>query len=106
MSEKKLTWSEARRERRALKQKLFFIRRLIEGEPLKLNKELRELKEKYENTPGFTKWEDFPEKWDIGDPHNVKKSSATIFNAIDRNNIEKISGESYDKIIRLECKEE
>lgn len=99
--EKKMTWAEARHERRTLKQKLFYIRRSLEGPGLKLNKELLELKKFYEAKPGFTSWSEFPEKWDIGDPHNVKAGTYS-FNDIDKINVEKILGKSYDKIIHLD----
>jgi hypothetical protein len=86
-----------REERRELKQRLFLIRRYLEGENIKLDKELRELKEKYEGLPGFTSWLDFPEKWDIGDPHCVKKG--VWGNEVDKRNFEKAFNKSYDTII-------
>lgn len=64
-----------RQERRELKQQLFRIRRYIEGENVKLDEGLRKLKKEYEENPRFTCWSDFPEKWDIGDPHSVKRGS-------------------------------
>jgi hypothetical protein len=85
-------------ERRELKQKLFTIRRFVEGEQVKLNSELKELKKIYEELPGFTYWSDFPEKWDIGDPNSVKKG-AYAFNAIDSDNYKKAFGKSYETIV-------
>ena len=85
-------------ERRNLKQQLFMIRRFVEGEPVKLNKELIELKKKYEELPSFSSWSTFPEKWDIGDPHSVKKHSYA-FNDVDALNFEKAFGKPYETII-------
>jgi hypothetical protein len=87
-------------ERKVLKQKLFRIRRYIEGENVKLDKELRDLKEKYESLEGFTKWVDFPEKWDIGDPYSVKKGSATLTKT-DAENVSRIRGKPYETIVHL-----
>ena len=67
-------------ERKEIKQKLFFIRRFTEGENLKLDKELKELKKTYESLPNFTSWSDFPDKWDIGDPYSVKKMHMLLTN--------------------------
>jgi len=85
-------------ERRQLKQKLFTIRRFTEGELTKIDKELRELKKTFENLQGFTSWSDFPEKWDIGDPHNVKKT-AYAFDELDVENFKKAFGKPYETII-------
>jgi len=85
-------------ERKEIKQKLFFIRRFTEGENLKLDKELKELKKTYESLPNFTSWSDFPEKWDIGDPYSVKKT-AYIFDEIDAENFKKAFGKPYETII-------
>lgn len=92
-----------RNERRELKQKLFFIRRYMEGEYLKLNAELKDLKAQYEALEGFTSWSDFPERWDIGDPNKVKANSYA-FSAVDTLNVQKICGKSYDTIVHLEQK--
>lgn len=86
-----------RQERRELKQKLFRIRRYVEGENVKLDKELKELKKDYEEAPNFTRWEDFPEKWDIGDPHCVKRGSWG--NEIDQINFQKAFNKPYSQII-------
>lgn len=85
-------------ERKLIKQKLFTIRRYVEGEFVKLNTELRDLKGIYESLPGFTSWSDFPEKWDIGDPNSVKKN-AYAFNEIDAENFKKAFGKPYETII-------
>jgi hypothetical protein len=95
-----LTYEQARQERRALKQKLFYIRRAVAGEPVQLNSELRELKTQYEALPGFTTWLDFPEKWEIGDPHNTK-ISAPQFNDVDKANQGRVLGKPYLTIIHL-----
>jgi hypothetical protein len=87
-----------REERRLIKQKLFTIRRFVEGEFVKLNQELRELKKTYEELPGFTKWSDFPDRWDIGDPNSVKKG-AYAFNEIDSDNFKKSFGKPYETIV-------
>lgn len=86
-----------RQERRTLKQKLFAIRRHIEGEDVKLNKELKELKAQYEAIPGFTSWSGFPEKWDIGDPYEVKQG--VWGNEVDQRNFERAFGKSYNEIV-------
>ena len=85
-------------ERKELKQKLFFIRRFTEGENVKLDKELKELKKKYESLSNFTSWSDFPEKWDIGDPHSVKRNAYT-FDKLDSENFKKAFGKPYETII-------
>ena len=98
-----ISYTEARDERRTLKQKLFSIRRIVEGEVITLTKELRELKKKFEELPGFTKWSDFPEKWDIGDPYSVKMG--VWGNEVDRRNFEKAFGKSYYHIIKKEIEQ-
>lgn len=103
MSEK-MSWADAREERRTLRQKLFFIRRFMEGHRLKLDGELQDLKKKYEEMPGFTGWDGFPEKWDIGDPNRVREHME-CFNDIDRMNIEKILDKPYDNIISMVTKD-
>lgn len=100
MSEKKLTWAEARHERRMLKQKLFKIRLIEEGRDIPLTQELAELKEEYESMRNFTSWHDFPERWDIGDPNEVKRGSP-VFNDTDKDNLEKILGKPYSFIVHL-----
>jgi hypothetical protein len=85
-------------ERKLIKQKLFTIRRNVEGEFVKLDSELRELKKTYESLPGFTSWSDFPDRWDIGDPHNVKKG-AYAFNEVDSKNFQKAFGKPYETIV-------
>lgn len=99
-----MTTREQRHERRELKQKLFFIRRFTEGEPVKLSAELRQLKETYEALPGFTSWSGFPDKWDIGDPNRVK--SGAWGNEVDRRNFERAFGKGYQDIISKEYVEE
>jgi len=94
-----------REERKLLKQKLFSIRRHVGGEHVRLTPELRELKSFYESLPNFTKWSDFPEKWDVGDPNSVKKNSVT-FNDVDKANREKILGKSYETIVHLVYEDE
>lgn len=104
MSEKKLTWAEARNERRKLKQKLFAIRRYEEGdEQVTLTPELQELKTEYEAMRNFTSWHDFPDRWDIGDPNEVKKGSP-IFNDVDKENLKRILGKPYSFIVHLDHK--
>jgi hypothetical protein len=93
-----MSFNEKQIERRELKQKLFSIRRYVEGEQVKLNAELRKLKKTYEDLPGFTTWSDFPEKWDIGDPYNVKEQ-AYAFDEIDSENFKKAFGKPYETII-------
>lgn len=101
-----MDYREARHERRTLKQKLFTIRRHVEGEPVKLTKELEALKIKYEMLPGFTSWSGFPEKWDIGDPHGVKAVYINMQDAsigdVDRRNFSKLQGKTYEDIVVLE----
>jgi hypothetical protein len=97
---------DKRQERKELKQKLFKIRRFIEGEKgVKLDSELKELKIKYEENPAFTNWEDFPEKWDIGDPNGVKAGYIADFNPslndVDRHNYLLIQNKTYDDIVFL-----
>jgi hypothetical protein len=89
---------QQKEERRELKQKLFTIRRFVEGEQVKLNPELKQLKQTYESLPGFTSWSDFPEKWDIGDPHSVK-INAYAFDETDAENFKKAFGKPYETII-------
>lgn len=103
MSEK-MSWSDARQERRTLRQKLFSIRRFTEGKNVQLDGELRALKKRYEEMPGFTKWGDFPEGWDIGDPNRVREHME-CFNDVDRMNIEKILDKPYDNIISMVTKD-
>jgi hypothetical protein len=95
---------ELKEERKLIKQKLFTIRRNVEGEFVKLNTELRELKKVYEELPGFTNWSDFPDRWDIGDPHSVKKG-AYAFNEIDANNFKKSFGKPYETIVHKTVEE-
>lgn len=101
----KMSWAEARHERRTLKQKLYEIRQSSEGFPVELNAELRQLKKIYEALPGFTCWTDFPDKWDIGDPNHVKRGSP-MFNDIDKTNVERILGKSYHTIVHLASQED
>lgn len=86
------------KERKLIKQKLFTIRRFTEGENVKLNKELKDLKKIYENLPGFTSWSDFPEKWDIGDPYKVKKN-AYAFDNLDSENFKRAFEKPYETIV-------
>jgi hypothetical protein len=88
----------AKQERKTIKQKLFTIRRFTEGENVRLDGDLKELKKTYESLPGFTSWSDFPEKWDIGDPNHVKKG-AYIFDDVDAENFKKAFGKPYETII-------
>jgi len=97
--------NELKEERKLLKQKLFTIRRYVEGEFIKLNTELRDLKKTYESLPGFTSWSDFPDRWDIGDPHSVKKGAYT-FNEIDSKNFKKAFGKPYETIIHKTIEED
>jgi hypothetical protein len=85
-------------ERRELKQKLFTIRRYVEGEQVKLNSELRDLKKTYECLPNFTSWSGFPELWDIGDPYSVKKT-AYVFDELDAENFKKAFNKPYETIV-------
>jgi hypothetical protein len=103
MSEKKLSWSDARHERRQLKQKLFKIRLAEEGADIELTQELLDLKEEYESMRNFTSWQDFPDRWDIGDPNEVKKGSP-IFNDVDKENLNRILGKPYSFIVHLDRK--
>jgi hypothetical protein len=89
---------QLKEERKLIKQKLFTIRRHIEGEQVKLTSELRGLKKTYESLPGFTNWSEFPDRWDIGDPHSVKKN-AYAFNEIDSKNFKKAFGKPYETIV-------
>jgi hypothetical protein len=91
---------DRRQERKHIKQQLFRIRRHVEGEPVKLDKELRDLKKKYEVLPGFTSWSDFPDKWDIGDPYGVK-TNAFAFDEIVAENFRKAKGKPYETIVKL-----
>lgn len=87
-----------RQERRALKQKLFAIRRFIEGEEVEMTPELKKLKKQYESDPAFTSWSHFPERWDIGDPYSVKKTSFS-FDDVDKRNFERAFGKPYSEIV-------
>jgi len=93
-----MTNIEYQDERRQLKQKLFHIRRYVEGEPVKLDTELRELKKKYEKLPNFTSWSGFPELWDIGDPHRVKLNSYA-FDESDVENFKRAFDKPYETIV-------
>jgi hypothetical protein len=96
-----MDYTEARLERRTLKQKLFQIRLFIEGDLEELTNELQDLKDQYEASDGFTTWSDFPDKWDIGDPNGVKRGSFA-FNDVDKRNFKRIDGVPYDTIVHLE----
>ena len=96
-----LSYAEARNERRALKQKLFAIRRKVEGEMVEMTPELIALKAKYEKLPGFPGWSLFPERWDIGDPHGVKQG-AYMSSEVDQRNFARILGKGYEEIVSLE----
>jgi hypothetical protein len=89
--------SNPRQERRQLKQKLFLIRRFIEGEDVTLTPEHETLKAAYEKQPNFTNWSDFPERWDVGDPHRVKKGS--YGNEVDQMNFSRAFGKPLTEII-------
>lgn len=90
--------------RKTLKQKLFSIRRFVEGDSsVEMSDELSELKDWYENVPGFTSWSDFPEKWDVGDPHRVKEASFS-FNDVDKRNFERSFNKEYTEIVFKEIK--
>jgi hypothetical protein len=104
INKKNMISQQLKEERKLIKQKLFTIRRSVEGEFVKLNSELRELKKTYESLPGFTSWSDFPEKWDIGDPYSVKKG-AYAFNEIDSNNFKKAFGKPYETIVHKTVEE-
>lgn len=91
---------EQRQERKQLKQKLFYIRRHIEGEDIELTAEHKKLKKKYEANSDFTGWSGFPDKWDVGDPNSVKDGAWG--NEVDRRNFEKAFGKSYQDIISKE----
>lgn len=95
-----MSFEEARLERRDLKQKLFQIRRFMEGERIVLDAELKRLKKFYEALEDFTDWSDFPEKWDIGDPNMVKAGSYGL-TELDKSNAERKFGKSYETIIHL-----
>lgn len=95
-----ISYKEARKERRELKQKLFKIRLSVENGEELTDPELIKLKEQYELEGNFTSWKGFPESWDIGDPHGVKKNSYT-FNEIDRKNVKRIQNKGYDEIVIL-----
>ena len=88
---------DPRQERRELKQQLFFIRRYVEGENVKLDQKLKDLKKKYEELEGFTSWSEFPDRWDIGDPNKVKMG--VWGNEVDKINFEKAFGKPYETII-------
>lgn len=103
---------EARQERRLLKQQLFQIRLFLEGEREKLTQELKDLKEQYESLRGFRKingqadetfWSDFPDRWDIGDPNNVKAfildSDDVVYSDSDKFNVQRALGKSYNTIV-------
>lgn len=96
---------QLRIERRELKQKLFTIRRFIEGEDVTLDTELEALKEQYEAADGFTSWSDFPELWDIGDPFGVKASyivdNDPSLSDIERGNYARLQGKPYEEIVPL-----
>lgn len=98
-----MDYADARRERRELKQRLFYIRRFMSGENLELDVEHKRLKKLYESMSEFTSWEDFPESWDVGDPNRVK-ASAHLFNHTDKENTSRIAGKSYNTIVKLEQK--
>lgn len=95
-----------REYRRNLKQKLFTIRRFVEGEDVVLTEELETIKAQYEALPNFTSWSYFPEKWDIGDPYGVKagyiNSNDSAMNDIDRRNYQHLQGKEYLEIVSLE----
>lgn len=95
---------EQRQERKLLKQKLFYIRRHIEGEDIELTAEHKKLKKEYEALPNFTSWSGFPDKWDIGDPNSVKDGAWG--NEVDRRNFEKAFGKSYQDIVSKEANKE
>lgn len=100
-----------RQYRKELKQKLFTIRRFEAGEEgIRLNSELKDLKKHYESLPNFTKWDDFPERWDIGDPYGVKadyiQSQDNSLNDADRRNYAKLQDKLHEEIVSLEFKEE
>ena len=56
------------------------------------------MKKTYEVLPNFTKWSDFPDRWDIGDPYSVKKT-AYAFIEIDTKNFQKAFGKPYETIV-------
>lgn len=95
--------------RRELKQKLFTIRRHVEGEDVKLTKELKDLKTQYEALSNFTSWSDFPERWDIGDPMWVKRmyieGSDKTTSDVDKRNYERLQGVPYEKIVLKESED-
>ena len=96
-----MDFQSARIERRELKQKLFTIRRYMEGENIELDAELRRVKKLYESLPGFSDWSDFPERWDIGDPYSVKRESPT-FSDVDAEMAARKFGKGYNTIVRLD----
>lgn len=96
----KQSYNPYKEERKALKQKLFTIRRFTEGEKVRLDQELKDIKTFYESQPNFTTWSDFPEKWDIGDPNKVKEHSFA-FNELDKEKFRKVLGQSYETIVKL-----
>lgn len=99
-----MNFVEARNERRNLKQKLWKIRLFVEKEIRYLDPEIRELKAKYEALPNFTSWSGFPEEWDIGDPNKVK-SKMKPTSKTEAENFRKISGKSYETIVKLDAQE-
>ncbi len=93
---------DARLERKTLKNKLFTIRRFVEGDKTAvLNSELKRLKLQYEEHPNFTSWSDFPEKWDIGDPESVK-SGSYMSNDVDKRNFSRTQGVPLSEIVSKE----
>ena len=90
---------DSRKLRKELKGKLFTIRRNVQGEDVKLDVELIKLKELFESKPNFTKWEDFPEKWDIGDPTKTKKGMH--FDEIEMRRFDLLSGKPLHEIIEF-----
>lgn len=99
-----MTTREQRQERRQLKQKLFYIRRFLEGEDIRLSPEHKKLKAAYEALPEFTGWSGFPDKWDIGDPNRVKEGAWG--NEVDRRNFEKAFNKTYLDIVSKESSEQ
>lgn len=91
---------EHRNERRQLKQQLFHIRRHVEGERVRLTDEHKQLKKEYEALPNFSNWSDFPDRWDIGDPHSVKEGAWG--NELDRRNFMLSFGKPYLHIVHKE----
>lgn len=99
--ENQMNYIDARQERRGLKQKLFTIRRYVEGEAVELNDELLTLKKNFEAKKEFTSWGGFPESWDIGDPHGVKQGAYT-FDERDEYKFSKIHGKKLFDIVNFE----